>query len=260
MSLLDPLGRRTAARWREIGSIGVMPYLALKGAVLERGRGRRMVIQTTAAQVYFAGIQPLGAFALVALVVGFVFVVVADNLLRSAGMDDRVASVVVVGISRELVPILVAMVLIGRSGGAITTELGYMRVNREIDAISIAGMNVDYVVVLPRFLGLVVASFGLVTIMSAVAILGGYFAASLLGFIAIAFQLRNLLDAFTMDMLAIAWLKAVLFGGVVSAGSCFHGLAVEGAYTEIPRANANATMFCLVACFAFNALLSVASI
>jgi phospholipid/cholesterol/gamma-HCH transport system permease protein len=255
--MLGSLGRRALEKAGEFGAIAMLPYAAVKGAVMERGRGRRLVVNSTAAQVYFTAVEPLPIFLVIALTVGFFTIVLADSLMRPNGLAPHVPSVIAQAIVREVVPLVIALVLIGRSGTAITTELGYMRVNQEVEALEASGVNIDYFLVLPRLIGLTLSSVGLTVAMSVTALVGGYFVGVGLDLVSVGLHFQQVLGAVTPATILFALTKAALFGALVACVNCFHGMAVGRSFTEIPRANVKGALQCYMACFALNAALSV---
>jgi phospholipid/cholesterol/gamma-HCH transport system permease protein len=242
---------------REAYAIAMLPYAAVKGAVLERGRGGRQVVGATASQVYFTAVQPLPLFLLISVTVGFFAIVLSDALMRPNGLAPHVPTVVAQSIVRELVPIVIAVVLIGRSGTAMATELGYMRVNEEIEALDAAGVNIDYFLVLPRVVGATLASMALTGAMSASALHGGFFLGAALNMVSVGLRFDQVLEAVTLSTLAYSALKALLFGVVVSSVNCFHGLSVGRSFTEIPRANVRGSVQCYTTCFFLNSVVSM---
>jgi phospholipid/cholesterol/gamma-HCH transport system permease protein len=252
-----PLVDALAARGLELGRIGLLPYQAVKGAVIEKGRGKRLVLRALAAQVYFTAVQPIAVFAFIALFSGFTFIVVSDILLRRNGLTSYIPAVVVTGLVREVLPLLLGLVLIGRSGNAIATELGYMRVNQEVDALDAAGVNIDWYLVFPRIVGVTIAAVGLMVVMGAIALAFGFALGNLLGFVSVALTFRHILAAMRFTTITFALSKALLFGLVIGTVNSHYGLSVGRSYTEIPRANAQGTILSLLLCFGVNGILAV---
>jgi phospholipid/cholesterol/gamma-HCH transport system permease protein len=255
--MFGTLGRSALDHAREAAAMAVMPYAAVKGAVIEQGRGRRLVISATAAQVYFTAVEPLPIFLLIAVTCGFFAIVLSDMLMRPNGLAPHVPTVVAQAIVRELLPIVIAVVLIGRSGTAIATELGYMKVNEEIEALDLSGVNTDYFLVLPRLVGVTVSSVGLTVVTSAAALLGGFLVGEALNLVSVGLRFEQILEALTAATVGFALLKSLVFGLVVSTVNCFHGMSVGRSFTEIPRANVRGAVQCYMACFGLNAIVSV---
>lgn len=255
--MIGALGRWGVHNARELFATYLVPYAAVKGAWLERGRGARLVLRSAAAQVYYTAIEPLPVFLLIAVSQGFFVIVAADGLMRPNGLAPHVPAVAAQATVRELLPITIAVILTGRSGTAISTELGYMRVNQEIEALEVCGVNIDYFLVLPRILGMTLSSVGLTVSMGAAALLGGFFVAQGLNLVATGLRLTQLLAAVTPATMVFALLKAVIFGLTIASIGCFHGLAVERHFAEIPRANVRGSVRSFFGCFLLNAVISV---
>ena len=255
--MIGELGSWGLLQARELFATYLVPYAALKGAWLERGRGGRLVVRSAASQVYYTAVEPLPVFLLIGVSLGFFVVVAADGLMRPNGLAPHVPTVVAQATVRELLPITIAVILTGRSGTAISTELGYMRVNQEIEALEVAGVNVDYFLVLPRIVGLTLSSLGLTVCMGASALVGGFFVAQGLNLASAGLRLTQILGALTPATMGLALLKSVIFGLTIAAISCFHGMAVERHFAEIPRANVRGSVRSFFGCFLLNAVISV---
>lgn len=252
--LVGAVGRGFLEQASEAARIWMLPYAACKSFWVERGKGRRIIARATAYQVYFTAVQPLLLFAFLALVSGIVVVGASDTLLRSAGLARHVEIVAAKAYVRELSPLLLALVLIGRSGPAIATELGYMKVNHEMEGLEALGVNLDYYIVLPRIVGVSIAAVLLCVVMAFVGLAGGWFCGLLLGVVSFGLDVSRLLQTIDLPTGFIALGKSVTFGVVVGTVSCHYGLAVGHSHTEIPRANVRAAVLCYALCFSFNAV------
>src|SRR4051812_20041555 len=257
LALLGRLGQSVLARGREVLQIAALLYAAMKGAVIEGRRGRRMVVGATITQVYFTAVEPLFIFLLVAVTCGFFAIVLSDSLMRPNGLAPHIPTVVAQAVVRELVPLVIALVVIGRSGPAIATELGYMRVNSEIEALDLAGANTDYLIVLPRIAGVTVATTALTIAMSAAALAGGFLLGTALDLVSVGLRFEQILTAITLTTVFLALTKALAFGIVISTVNCYHGLKVQYSFTEIPRANVRGAVQCYLGCFLLNAGISL---
>lgn len=254
------LGKATLDNLREAVQISLLPYAALKGAYLEQGRGQRVVVSTAASQVYYTAVEPLPIFLMIATTLGFFSIVACDYLMRPNGLAPHVPNVVAQAVVREVSPIIIALILVGRSGTAIATELGYMRVNEEIDALAVAGINIDYFLVLPRIVGVTVASVGLTVVTAAAALVGGFLLGEGLSLLSAGLQFEQILRSMSLETIGLAVTKALVFGLIISTVNCFHGLSVGRSFTEIPRANVRGAVQCYLAVFFLNSVISVYAI
>jgi phospholipid/cholesterol/gamma-HCH transport system permease protein len=238
-----------------------LAYAAAKGTILERGRGGRLVLRAIATQVYVAAIRPIAIYIVAALIFGALLIVQADKLLTPLALQHLIPSIVVVGVIREIAPLLVAVILVARTGSAIATEIGTMRVNRETDALSAMGMNLDYLVVLPRLIGLPIAACCLIVVFAVAAIVGAFALGAILDVQAVRVQLRELATDTAVPALGFALVKAFLFGYLIAAVGCEAGLSVSAADPDdVPRQTGRAVAHALLACFVVNAAISVVAV
>jgi phospholipid/cholesterol/gamma-HCH transport system permease protein len=251
------IGQGLRARLDVIGGIFSLAYASIKGYALERGRGRGIFRRTVATQIYFTAVEPFPFFALISLVFGVAAIVEAEHLLPKYGLHALVPSLVAAALVRELAPLVIGVILIGRTGTAISTELGYMRVNQEIDALLAAGINLEYFVVLPRIIGVTVACVCLTIAFAAIGVVFGFAVARALDPLRATFIFDELVHAITPEMIGYGVLKAVIFGVQISTINCYHGLSVQTSFTEIPRANGRGALQAFVACLGVNALISI---
>ncbi|KAG0768035.1 hypothetical protein G6F22_017555 [Rhizopus arrhizus] len=131
------------------------------------------------AQVYRTGAQALGITALVGFLIGVVLSYLSAQQLQMIGADRFIVRLLGVSIVRELGPVLAAILVAGRSGSAITAQIGVMRVTQELDAMLVMGISHGQRLILPRVLALAVTMPLLVLWTDAMAILGGMLAAQM---------------------------------------------------------------------------------
>ena len=179
------------------------------------------------ANVYKAGAQALPVTALVGFLIGVTISYLSALQLKSFGADVFIVNILGISIIRELGPVLVAVLVAGRSGSAMTAQIGVMRVTEEIDALSTMGISRSLRVVLPKIFGLTVAMPLLVLWTSAVALFGGMLAALLQLDLSLVYFLENLPRAVPVANLVIGLAKGVVFGFVIAVVACHFGLHVK---------------------------------
>lgn len=180
-----------------------------------------------AANVYKAGAQALPVSALVGFLIGVTISYLSALQLKSFGADLFIVNILGIAIIRELGPVLVAVLVAGRSGSAMTAQIGVMRVTEEIDALSTMGISRSIRVVLPKILGLTAAMPLLVLWISAVALLGGMLAAMLQLDLSLNYFIENLPRAVPVANLFIGLGKGLCFGLVIAVVACHFGLRVK---------------------------------
>lgn len=179
------------------------------------------------ASIYKAGAQALPVTALVGFLIGVTISYLSALQLRSFGADLFIVNILGISIIRELGPVLVAVLVAGRSGSAMTAQIGVMRVTEEIDALSTMGISRSLRVVLPKILALSVVMPLLVLWVSGVALLGGMLAALVQLDLSLLYFAENLPRAVPAANLGIGLGKGLAFGFVISLLACHFGLRVK---------------------------------
>jgi phospholipid/cholesterol/gamma-HCH transport system permease protein len=180
-----------------------------------------------AANIYKSGAQALPVTALVGFLIGITISYLSALQLKSFGADIFIVNILGISIVRELGPVLVAVLVAGRSGSAMTAQIGVMRVTEEIDALSTMGISRTIRVVLPKIIGLTVAMPLIVLWASAVALLGGMLAAMLQLDLSFSYFIESLPLALPVANLFIGLGKGLVFGFVISLVACYFGLHVK---------------------------------
>jgi phospholipid/cholesterol/gamma-HCH transport system permease protein len=258
--VLAALGRFAVRPLADTVAVLGVPYVAVKARVLEGRRGLRLTGATILRQVYFTAVEPFPVFAFIAVVVSAVLLLAASALMEPQGLAPLLPAFMAPVIVREVTPLLLGLVLVARTGTAVTTEIGTLRVTHELDAFEASGLNVDAFVVLPRVLGLTVAGAALMVLTGLVGLLGGASIAAIAPQAARVVTVEALVDALSPEAIGTTALKGASFGFVVACIACRHGLAVERSAREIAVAGARATLQATLACFLVDALYTLGSV
>jgi phospholipid/cholesterol/gamma-HCH transport system permease protein len=179
------------------------------------------------ANVYKSGYQALPVTALVGFLIGVTISYLSSLQLKGFGADIFIVNILGISIIRELGPVLVAVLVAGRSGSAMTAQIGVMRVTEEIDALSTMGISQTIRVVFPKIMGLTVVMPLIVLWTSAVALFGGMLAAMLQLDLSLNYFIENLPRAVPVANLLIGLGKGLVFGFVIALIACYFGLRVK---------------------------------
>jgi len=180
-----------------------------------------------AANIYKAGALALPVTGLVGFLIGVTLSYLSALQLRSVGADLFIVNILGISIIREIGPVLVAVLVAGRSGSAMTAQIGVMRVTEEIDALSAMGVSRSIRVVLPKLLALTVVMPLLVLWASGIALIGGMLSALLQLDISLAHFVENLQRAVPVANLVIGLSKGLVFGFIIAWVACHFGLRVK---------------------------------
>jgi phospholipid/cholesterol/gamma-HCH transport system permease protein len=250
-SLAGQLGRRI------LGLVGRAEGLlaTLGGAVLSiRTPGvaaRRVVRRVLLAQILYTGFQAVGLVSAIGALLGATIVIQTELVVPSAD-SALIGKVLVAVVLRELAPLLTAIVVAGRSGTAIATELGNMQVNREIHALSSLGIDPARFIVLPRLVSAAVSVVVLMVYFTAVALVvtaGFGLALSSAGSEALLGGVRAALTPYDLGLFLA---KGLGLGTLVGWLSCHYGLGVKSSPTEVPQMASRAVVMSLFGSVAFN--------
>ena len=179
------------------------------------------------ANVYRTGAQALGITALVGFLIGIVLSYLTSNQLKMFGADIFIVNILGISITRELGPVLAAILVAGRSGSSMTAQLGVMRVTQELDALSVMGIGHTPRLVLPKIIGLAVTLPLLVVWTDAVALLGGMVAANMELGIGYRYFFESLPNAVPIANLWLGVGKGVVFGLLIALLACHFGLRIR---------------------------------
>jgi phospholipid/cholesterol/gamma-HCH transport system permease protein len=252
------IGRWTRQKLSLLVDLPTLLYLAFKEPIVERKKGFALVYEITLRQIFFTGVEALKVVVLIALALGTVVTVQAGNRLAFLGRGiDFIFPILIVAILRELGPLITALIVIGRSGTAIATELGNMIVAHEVEAIRVMGINPIYFIVTPRIIGVTIAVIGLAIVFNVVALTVGFFVSQWILPVSLAGYLEGIINAITPPDLVFGLLKSILFGLLIAVTCTYYGLSVRTSSIEVPQAATRGVVSAMLFCFATNALLTI---
>ena len=179
------------------------------------------------ANIYNAGARALPITALVAFLIGIVLSYLSAQQLRLLGANRYIVDILGLSVIRELGPVLSAILVAGRSGSAITAQIGVMRVTEELDAMSVMGIPHGLRIVLPRVLALGIAMPLLVMWTNIVALTGGALAAQLVLGIHFKVFVDSLPSVVPIANLWIGLGKGVVFGMLIALVACHFGFRIQ---------------------------------
>ncbi|MCA9488976.1 MAG: ABC transporter permease [Myxococcales bacterium] len=224
-------------------------------ATFGRPEGRAVVRRVTYQQVLFTGAEAVPVVVAVASMLGAAITLQTLSYLSGAEAQSVLGPVMQLVVFRELGPLMTLLVIIGRSGGAITVELGNMRVAGEIELLEGLGIDVARYVVLPRVVGVVLSAMTLAVVFDVASATSGFLAAWAListpPSVFLEFASRH--TAFTD--LVVTMLKTVSCSLIVATISTYEGLSASSV-TEVPQATRRGMVNGLVACISTSLVIS----
>lgn len=232
-------------------------YLLLVKSLFARPEKVSMYWKEMIRQMNDIGVGSLGIIAIISLFIGAVTAIqfayqLSGNLVPLWWIGIIVRDSMVL----ELAPTISGLILAGKVGSSIATELGTMRISEQIDALEIMGVNTKAYLVGPKVLGALIIIPLLVILAAALGMLGGLLAGILTGIYSQSEYLRGLQDYFNDFDLYVMILKSLVFSFLITSISSYHGYFAEGGALEIGRASTRAVVHSSIAIIVANFLIA----
>lgn len=213
----------------------------------------RLKWKLTLIQMYRIGVTSMPLVFLTGLFTGVVLSLQSAYQLRLFAAEQFIADLVALSVTRELGPVLTAMVVAGRVGASIAAEIGTMKVTEQIDALKASAVDPVRYLVVPRFVAGFFMLFFLAIYADLIGILGGYLIAVFkLGMSHYQYIERTLKVLVVKDVVT-GLVKAFFFGGIISTVGCYFGFRASGGAEGVGRATTYAVVTALVLIIASDA-------
>ncbi len=208
-------------------------------------------------QMDFVGVGSLFIIVLTGTFAGAVFTLQSLYAFSLFNMESMVGATVTLALTRELSPVLASLMITGRAGSAMATELGTMRVTEQIDALATMAVSPVQYLFVPRFLASIVMFPVLTVIFSLVGIAGSYVVGVLMWGVDPGNFIAKIKIYVTGNDVNIGLVKAMVFGGFISLISCFKGFRAEGGARGVGAATTQAVVIGSVSIMILNYFLTV---
>src|SRR5580693_1271628 len=173
MELVSQIGGGVTNGLAYIGSLTTLGKRAAYFTFVAPWQGKPLRLQRAVSQALEVGVRALPILSLITFFIGLILALQAAYELKKFGAMDLVATAVAISMTRELGPLITAIVVIGRSGSAFAAEIGTMKVTEEIDALETMAISPIHFLVTPKFLAMIVMLPCLTIWANAMGILGG---------------------------------------------------------------------------------------
>lgn len=244
-----------------ISSLGIwsqrlLAAVLLGGQVVVRLLTGRIHRRNTMEQMVIVGPGSLLIALMTAVCIGLVFTIQVSREFISLGAESAVGGVLAIALSRELAPVLTAVVLAGRVGSAFAAELGTMRVSEQIDALYVLKTDPIEYLVIPRVLACC-TMLPLLTVFSLfVGLASGYLVATTMYGISQTLFLDSIQSFLKLWDLLSALIKALVFGSMIAVIGCSWGLTTTGGAKGVGQSTTTAVVTSLLAIFVSDFFLS----
>lgn len=203
------------------------------------------------------GVGALGLVALTSVFMGAVITIQsAYNLVNPMVPLYAVGIVARDSIILEFSPTIIMLILAGKVGSSIASEIGTMRVTEQIDALEIMGINSSGFLTLPKIIaGILITPF-VVLISMFLGIFGGWFAGEMSGTVPSADYIRGIQDQFVPFNIVFAMIKSLVFAFIITSVSAYHGYHTEGGALEVGQSSTKAVVYSSIIILIFDYVLT----
>jgi phospholipid/cholesterol/gamma-HCH transport system permease protein len=242
MEFVAQIGESVTDALAYLGSLATLGGRAAYFTFVGPFRGRPLRLQRAVSQAMDVGVRALPILSLITFFIGLILALQSAYELRKFGAVDLVATAVAISMTRELGPLITAIVVIGRSGSAFAAEIGTMKVTEEIDALETMAISPIHFLVTPKFLAMMIMLPCLTIWANTMGILGG----SLFGVLQADFTLKRYIlasvDALFLRDVTTGLVKSVMFGITITAVGCLEGLSTGAGAEQVGRSTTRAVV------------------
>lgn len=218
-------------------------YLILMGRTFTRPERMRMSLKQYVKEMSALGVNSIGIVLLISFFIGAVICIQIKLNIQSPWMPRFVTGYV----TREIMLLefsssIMCLILAGKVGSNIASEIGTMRVTQQIDALDIMGVNSANFLILPKIMGMITLMPFLVIFSTAAGIIGAYATAYIGGVISPDDLTLGLQHDFNSWFMYMSIIKSVFFAFIITSVSSYYGYTVEGGSVEVGKASTNAVV------------------
>ena len=236
---------------------GFGSYWMLLGKVFSRPEKTRIYYKQTVKEIISLGLRSIGIVAIISFFMGAVI-----TLQTAYNTENPIYPTYLIGLGcrdsilLEFSSTIVALILAGKVGSNIASEIGTMRVTEQIDALELMGVNSASYLILPKIIATLVFNPFLTLMSIIVGIIGGWIAGTASGVITSQDFIYGIQYAFIPYYITYALIKTLFFAFIITSISAYQGYYVEGGSLEVGRASTKAVVYSSVTLLLFNVILT----
>lgn len=235
VSVFAGIGRGALALAGFLGGISKLFFSTNYWTFVGPLRGKGLRWRATLRQMVVVGFNAVPIVSLISFFIGIIIALQGAYSLKKFGAINFVVDMVAVTITRELGPLLTAIIVIGRSGSAFAAEIGTMKIGEEIDALETMGLDPIKFLAVPKYLAMLVMMPCLTTVADSAGVLGGaLFALTNIGWSLPNYLLRTV-DSLMMRDIITGLIKSLVFAVIITKIGCYEGFSVRGGAEGVGR-------------------------
>jgi phospholipid/cholesterol/gamma-HCH transport system permease protein len=242
MELTSQVGGTVLDGLGYVGGLAILGGRAAYFTFFGPFRGKRFRWQQAVSQAMDVGVRALPILSLITFFIGLILALQSAYELRRFGALNYVATAVALSMTRELGPLITAILVIGRSGSAFAAEIGTMKVTEEIDALETMAIDPIHFLVTPKFLAMTLMLPCLTIWANAMGILGGAFFGVAQADFTWTRYIQASIDSLFLRDVTTGLIKSVMFGMTITAVGCYEGLSTGAGAEQVGRSTTRAVV------------------
>jgi len=247
---IERVGRNTNNGLAKFGDFCIFSWRTL--AWLFAGGLRMKNLRLLIYQMFEVGVKSVPVVAVTGAFIGMVMAIETYSEFKAFGQETRLGSVIFLSVFKQIGPVMAAMMLAGRVGGALTAELGTMNVTEQLDALRVMGADPIRVLVVPRVLACVVLTPVLTIYSDLMGMIGGWLIAVKFLQVPNAPFWHNAQISVEMWQINEGVIKSIFFGGAIGLISCYKGFNCGSGASGVGRACTEAFVTSFVSIIIMN--------
>src|SRR6195256_800267 len=242
MEFVAQVGETVTDSLAYVGALATLVSRAAYFAFVGPFQGKPLRWRGAISQATEVGVRALPILSLITFFIGLILALQSAYELRKLGALTYVASAVAISVTRELGPLVTAILVIGRSGSAFAAEIGTMRVTEEIDALETMAIEPIHFLVTPKFIAMIIMLPCLTIWANAMGVMGGaLFGVAEADFTFVRY-IQASVDALFLRDIVSGLVKSVMFGMTITAVGCLEGLNTGAGAEEVGRSTTRAVV------------------
>lgn len=258
LGIITRLGEWSSERMTETRALVIFLGEVFAGFMSLIPSPRNLRISETLYQIQLVGTEAIPLTFGLSFLMGMIMAFQAANSLTTFGAPIYIADIVTISTTREMAPLLTAVIMAGRSGAAFAAEIGTMKINEEIDALTVMGFNITNFLILPRIVALTLAGPLLTLLANAAGIMGGGLVGKVVLYVSVVNYFSGVQSILTDADIFTGMIKGCAFGFLISLISCFRGMRTEKAPESVGVQTTSAVVSSIFLLIIADALLTAA--
>lgn len=236
LNFVEGLGRRTVNGIEELGYVSSLCVESFYWIFYGWRRKQPVRIPSIFHEAMAIGVNAIPIVSVLCFAIGVMLAIQGIETLKTFGAESQVVIGITLSVTREFSPLIVCILVAGRSGSAITARIGTMHESQEIDALRVTGINPVRYLAAPMLLAMLITVPCLVILGDLMALLGGAIYSSIELHIALSVYADRTLDILSVEDLRQGLIKSVVFAVIIALVGLSNGFQVRGGAEGVGRA------------------------